>query len=50
MGKINEKLAVEKGISESGYRVVINCGEDGGQEVKHLHFHLLGGRKLGLDL
>ncbi len=53
LGKIHmviKKLAVEKGISESGYRVVINCGEDGGQEVKHLHFHLLGGRKLGLDL
>lgn len=30
-----------------GYRVVNNCGEDGGQSVAHLHFHLLGGRKLG---
>jgi len=30
----------------SGYRVVNNCGPDGGQEVKHLHFHLLGGKKL----
>ena len=42
MGKIHmviNKIAKEKGISESGYRVVINCGEDGGQEVKHLHFH-----------
>ena len=31
---------------ESGYRVVMNCGPDGGQSVDHLHFHLLGGRKL----
>ena len=33
-----------------GYRVVSNCGEDGGQTVKHLHFHLLGGKKLGLQM
>ena len=53
MGKIQmviNKIAKEKGISESGYRVVINCGEDGGQEVKHLHFHLLGGKKLGINM
>jgi histidine triad (HIT) family protein len=31
---------------ENGYRVVNNCGQDGGQEVEHLHFHLLGGRKM----
>ena len=31
---------------DSGYRVVVNCGRDGGQEVPHLHFHLLGGRAL----
>lgn len=31
---------------EQGYRVVVNCGANGGQEVPHLHFHLLGGRKL----
>ena len=31
----------------NGYRIVNNCGEDGGQTVKHLHFHLLGGKKLG---
>lgn len=35
------------GISESGYRLVNNCGQDGGQTVGHLHFHLLGGRMLG---
>lgn len=40
------KLALEFNISEKGYRVVTNCGEDGGQTVKHMHFHLLGGRSL----
>lgn len=41
-----QKVAREVGIAESGYRVVINCGRDGGQEVPHLHLHLLGGRQL----
>jgi histidine triad (HIT) family protein len=41
-----KKLAEELGVSESGYRVVSNCGEDGGQSVPHIHFHLLGGRAL----
>lgn len=40
-------LAVQEGISESGYRIVTNSGPEGGQEVAHLHFHLLGGRGLG---
>lgn len=39
------QVAVAEGLS-GGYRVVVNCGDDGGQEVPHLHFHLLGGRKL----
>ena len=39
-------IAKTLGIDESGYRLVNNCGEHGGQTVKHLHFHLLGGRKL----
>lgn len=39
------KIAAEAGIS-GGYRVVANCGPDAGQEVMHLHFHLLAGRKL----
>jgi len=39
------KVAGEHGL-ESGYRVVTNCGKDGGQTVGHLHFHLLGGRAL----
>ncbi len=42
-----KNIAKEQGISEDGYRVVSNCGENGGQEVKHLHFHILGGKKLG---
>lgn len=40
------KLARELGIEEKGFRVVTNTGEEGGQSVKHLHFHLLGGRSL----
>ena len=43
------KIARELKINETGYRIVNNCGEDGRQAVKHLHFHLLGGRKLGPD-
>lgn len=38
--------ARQEGIAEEGYRVVINCNEHGGQTVYHLHFHLLGGRRL----
>jgi len=40
------QLAKGEGIAESGYRLVINCGKEGGQLVPHLHLHLLGGRKL----
>ncbi len=40
------KLARSEGISESGYRLMINCREDGGQTVMHLHLHLLGGEKI----
>lgn len=43
---ILQKLAKEKGIEGSGYRVVVNQGKDAGQAVDHLHFHLLGGRPL----
>ncbi len=43
-------LAKELGISESGYRVVSNCGADGGQTVFHLHFHILGGKKLNVTM
>lgn len=41
------KLAEKEGIADSGYRLILNCKEDGGQEVYHLHLHLLGGRPLG---
>ena len=41
------ELARKLGVAESGYRLVANCHSDGGQEVFHLHVHLLGGRKLG---
>lgn len=43
---IAKKLGAEFNIAESGYRIVVNCNKDGGQEVFHLHMHLLGGRPL----
>lgn len=46
MFKCIRDVAVSQGIEASGYRVVANCNKDGGQEVFHLHFHLLGGRSL----
>ncbi len=45
-GVINE-IAEKNGFKEDGYRVIVNCGKNGGQEVMHLHFHLLAGRPLG---
>ena len=44
------KIAKQEGIYEKGFRVIVNCGEDGGQEIKHLHFHLIGGKKLGVKI
>ena len=41
------KVAKEVGLSKSGYRVITNVGPDSGQEVAHLHFHILGGERLG---
>ena len=41
------QIAEENGFKENGYRLIVNCGEDGGQEVKHLHFHILAGKKMG---
>ena len=49
LGKIMltiQKIAVEQGIAENGYRVVTNCGVQGGQTVMHMHFHLMGGREM----
>lgn len=40
------EIAREKGIGESGYRIVLNTARDAGQDVLHLHFHVLGGRRL----
>ncbi|MDO8598620.1 MAG: histidine triad nucleotide-binding protein [bacterium] len=40
-------IAKEAGIAERGYKLAVNCGEDGGQVVPHLHLHLIGGKPLG---
>lgn len=45
--KIINKIAVQEGFAEKGFRVITNCGKDSGQEVKHIHFHVLAGKKLG---
>jgi histidine triad (HIT) family protein len=44
---VAKKLAAEHGIAEHGYRLIINCNQHGGQEVYHIHMHLLGGQPLG---
>ena len=43
------KIAAAEGLT-NGYRIVNNCGEDGCQTVKHLHFHILGGKKLSAEM
>jgi histidine triad (HIT) family protein len=47
MFTVAARIAAQEGIAESGYRLMVNCNRDGGQEVYHLHLHLLGGRRLG---
>ncbi len=47
MLRVASALARQEGIAEDGYRVMINCRDHGGQEVYHLHLHLVGGRPLG---
>tara|TARA_Y100000768_G_scaffold295185_1_gene229040 strand:- start:464 stop:835 length:372 start_codon:yes stop_codon:yes gene_type:complete len=42
-----KKIAQDFNITESGYRLITNCGKDGGQEIDYLHFHLVGGTRLG---
>ena len=44
------KIAAELGVAEDGYRLIMNCNEHGGQEVFHIHMHLLAGKKLGRKL
>jgi histidine triad (HIT) family protein len=44
---VARKIAEQEGIAADGYRLLVNCGRNGGQEVFHLHMHLLGGRPLG---
>lgn len=47
MFTVAKKLAKEEGIDEDGYRLIMNCNSHGGQEVYHIHMHLVGGRPLG---
>ncbi len=50
MVKVANQLAKKEGVSEKGYRLVMNSGRQGGQLVPHLHMHLLGGRQLSAGL
>jgi len=43
---VASKIAKKKGLDQSGYRVVMNCNEDGGQTVYHIHMHVLAGRQM----
>ncbi|WP_241645218.1 purine nucleoside phosphoramidase [Rosenbergiella metrosideri] len=47
MMTVAAKLAREEGIAQDGYRLIINCNQHGGQEVYHIHMHLVGGKPLG---
>lgn len=47
MMTVAAKLAAEAGIAKDGYRLIMNCNQHGGQEVFHIHFHLVGGEPLG---
>ena len=44
---VAKEVARKLGIAENGYRLIVNCKADGGQEVFHLHMHLVGGKRLG---
>ena len=43
---VANQIASDRGVADGGYRVVVNCNEDAGQSVWHVHFHLLGGRRM----
>lgn len=47
MLSVARKIARDEGIHENGYRLIINCGDHGRQEVQHIHMHLLGGSDVG---
>lgn len=47
MVTVAKKLAKQEGVAEDGFRLIFNCNEHGGQEVYHIHMHLLGGKPLG---
>ncbi len=44
---VAKKITEELGVAEKGYRILINCNRDGGQEIYHIHFHLFAGKPLG---
>ncbi|MBE6071808.1 MAG: histidine triad nucleotide-binding protein [Clostridium butyricum] len=48
--KVINKLVKEENIADSGYRIINNCGKDGGQTVNHIHFHVIGGKTLPMKL
>ena len=48
--QVINKIAKDIGIDKEGFRVIANCGKDSGQEVMHIHFHLLAGKKLGAKI
>ena len=47
VGTVTKKLGISEVVKGKGYRSLVNVGEDGGQEVSHLHFHIFGGEKIG---
>lgn len=44
------KVAAIAGVDQTGFRLINNCGQDGGQTIRHVHFHLIGGRRFGEKL